>query len=115
MKIRCKNCGTIIKDNEKSCSVCHMTEFITDEKNKIKKPLKKKNINKIEYHYPIGKSIVKIILLIGIVILITGGINYSALDTCNETDCSIKTLFQIGLGVVLIISSLISLLITRKK
>lgn len=115
MKKRCKNCGTIVKDNEKSCSVCHMTEFIIDEKNKSKRSLEKKNISKIEYHYPIGKSIVKIILLIGIVILITGGINYSNLDTCNESDCSIKTLFQIGLGVVLIISSLISLLITKRK
>lgn len=107
-KIRCSNCGTVIKDDKKSCSVCHMLV-----EREVKDTLEEEFELKTEFPY--GKIIMGIIIFIGIVITIKGVVEYQNIEYCTADDCGFKSLFLAGLGIILIISASIALVKDQKR
>lgn len=103
-KLYCDNCGTLIKGDEKSCPVCHMT--IEREENDIleeetEKPLKNK--------FPIGRVIMIIVIITGIVLTIKGVVEYQNIEYCTAENCGLQELFVAGLGIILILSASVAL------
>ncbi len=102
-KLRCPNCGTTIKDDEKSCPICHMV---------IERPEEEKEEEKefvVKQEFPIGKVFMLIFILIGIILTIKGIVEYQNIEYCTADDCGFKPLFLAGVGIILIISASIAL------
>lgn len=102
-KVRCLNCGTVVKDDDKSCPICHMVierpeEEIEEEKEFV-----------IKQEFPIGKVIMLVFILVGIILTIKGIVEYQNVEYCTADDCGFKSLFIAGVGIVLIISSSVAL------
>lgn len=109
-KIHCTNCGIRIPINNDSCPVCHMK--ITVDQKKTVEQEKKKNSNKLVYK---KKTPIYILTLIGIVIFLISFYSFKQVEVCTADGCGFKSLFFMGLGIVIIISSLITLLIHKNK
>jgi len=101
-KLRCSNCGTIIQDDEKSCSVCHIVverpEVNEEEEN-----------FEIKTELPLGKILMVILIFIGIVLTVKGIVEFQNVDACTADDCGIKNLFMAGIGIAIIIAASIAL------
>lgn len=108
-KLRCKNCGTKLEIDAKSCPVCYMTVERTEEEVEEVKEIKEQEENSLKSKLSIGRIMMLIFIFIGIVLTIRGVIEYQNIDFCTEEDCGFKALFQAGLGIILIISASISL------
>lgn len=107
-KIRCSNCGTVIKDEDKSCSVCHRII-----ESKIKE--EKKEEYELKATFPYGKVVMGIFILIGIILTIKGVVEYQNIEYCTAEDCGFKSLFIAGIGIILIISASIALARDKKR
>ena len=101
-KIRCKNCGTAIKDDEKSCSVCRMVPEVEETKEE------EASLN-IKTKTPAIKIVMVVLILIGIVLTIKGIVEYQNVDVCTANDCGFRSLFLAGVGIILIIAASIEL------
>lgn len=104
-KLRCPNCGTVIKDDEKSCSICHMVV------ERPKEEIEEEEVTEvgIKEKIPAGKIVMVIFILIGIVLTIKGSVEFQNSEYCRQDDCEIKSLFMAGVGVVLIIAASVAL------
>ena len=111
-KIRCKNCGTIIKDTDFSCPICHMKPDRTEEETK---KVEDNIINGSEKKKIVMKAIIAFLLLVGIVLTFVGFIHLSDMTYCTDGKCSSNNLFILFLGAALVISSLITLIKFRNK
>lgn len=107
-KLRCSNCGTAIKDEDKSCSVCH--RLIERE---IKEEIKEEY--ELKATFPYGKVVMGIFILIGIILTIKGIVEYQNIEYCTAEDCGFKSLFIAGIGIILIISASIALAKDKKR
>ncbi len=109
-KLRCPNCGTLIKEDEKSCSICHMV---------IERPKEEVDGEEEEFtlkeEFPIGRIAMIVFIVIGIILTVKGGVEFQNSDYCNTGDCAIKSLFMAGLGIILIISAAIALALDQRK
>jgi predicted amidophosphoribosyltransferase len=58
-KLRCTNCGVVIKDDEKSCSVCHMAveRHEAEEEDSLE----------LKPEFPVGKIVMGILIIIGVI------------------------------------------------
>ncbi len=112
-KLRCPNCGTVIKWGETSCSVCHQVVK--------REPTEEETLEEMEEEglppkqFPVGKVIMVIFIVIGIVLTIKGFVEYQNVQYCTADDCGFKKLFLAGLGIILIFSASIALCLEPKK
>ena len=65
-KLRCLNCGTALKEDEKSCPICHMVVEHPEEEQEEEKEFV------IKQEFPVGKVFMLIFILIGIILTIKG-------------------------------------------
>lgn len=107
--IRCKNCGTKLEFDAKSCPVCFMTVERTVEEVEEIKEIKEQEENGLRSKLTIGKVLMIIFIIVGIVLTIKGLTEYQSIEFCTEDDCGFKALFEAGLGIIFIISASISL------
>ena len=108
-KLRCPNCGTVIKDDEKSCSICHMV---------IERPKEEEDETEeftLKEQFPVMKIVMLVLMLIGIVLTIKGIVEFQNSEYCRRDDCEIKSLFMAGLGIILIISAAVAFARDEKK
>lgn len=105
-KLRCKNCGTVVKDDDKSCSVCHM---VIERKIKNEAETDEEKTFELKTEFPIGKIVMGVFILIGIILTIKGFVEYQNIEYCTVEDCGLKPLFLAGLGLILIISASVAL------
>ena len=110
-KIHCPNCGTLIKDTDFSCPICHMKPERTEEEVKEVEEKIIHNDNK----NVILKFVVAFLLLIGIVLTFLGFMHMKEITYCDNSSCTTKNLFMLFLGLSLTIASIITLIRTRKK
>ena len=110
-KIRCKNCGTVIKDTDMSCPICHMKPERTEEE---VKEVEEKIIHNDNKNI-IMVFVVAFLLLIGVVLTFLGLTHINQTTYCSNSDCTTKNLFMLFLGLSLTIASTIALLRSRKK
>lgn len=110
-KIRCKNCGTVIKDTDMSCPICHMKPERTEEEIKEVEEKIIHNDNK----NIIMKFVVAFLLLVGIVLTFIGFMHMKETTYCSNSSCTTKNLFTLFLGLSLTIASIITLARTLKK
>lgn len=108
-KIRCKNCGTKLELDAKSCSVCYMTVERTEEEIEEIKEIKEQEDASLKSKITTGKIIMFVLIFVGIILTIRGFTEYQSIEFCTEDDCGFKALFQTGLGIILIISASIAL------
>lgn len=108
-KLRCKNCGTKLELDAKSCPVCYMTVERTEEEVEEIKEIKEQEENSLKSKITVGKIVMLVFIFLGIVLTIRGVTEYQSIEFCTEDDCGFKALFQAGLGIILIISAGISL------
>lgn len=105
-KLRCKNCGTIIKDTEFSCPICHLKPDRTEEEKKeVEENLIHNNNKNMVY-----KAVILGLLLLGITLTFFGVIHLNDGGYCTDSNCSVKNLFMTVVGITLIISCSITLL-----
>ncbi len=109
-KLRCPNCGTVIKENEKSCSICHMVVERPEEETG-----EEQSVFTIREEFPTGKVVMCIFILIGIILTVKGVVEFQNAEYCRTDDCEIKSLFMAGVGIILIISAAIALARDEKK
>ncbi len=107
-KLRCPNCGTVIKDDEKSCSICYRTIERPEE------PVEEQDFS-LKEEFPVGKIVMLVFILIGIVLTIKGIVEFQNSDYCASEDCAIKSLFMAGVGIILIISASVAFARDEKK
>ena len=108
-KVRCKNCGTKLGLDAKSCPVCYMMVERTEEEIEEIKEIKEQEETSLKSKMTIGKIVMLIFIFIGVILTIRGITEYQSIEFCTEDDCGFKALFQAGLGIILIISAGISL------
>ena len=111
-KMRCKNCGTIIKETDFSCPICHMKPERTEEE--VKK-VEEKIIGGNEQKKLILKMVILFLFLAGIVLTFLGFIHLKDVTYCTDGKCSSNNLFILALGASLTLSSLITLIRFRNK
>lgn len=111
-KLRCKNCGTVIKDTDFSCPICHMKPERTEEE--IKK-VEETIITGAEKKKYILKAIIVFLLIIGIVLTFIGFIRVNDATYCTNEKCSSNNVFMLFLGLALVLSSSITLFRYRNK
>lgn len=99
-KLRCPNCGTLIKDDEKSCSVCHQL---------IQREEKEDDDFELTEQFPIAKVVFLVLIFIGIVLTVKGFVEFQNVEYCTADDCGLRSLFMAGVGLILIIAASISL------
>ncbi len=109
-KLRCPNCGTVIKDDEKSCSICHMVVERPEEETEEEE---KSFIIKEEF--PTGKVVMCVFILVGIILTIKGVVEFQNSEYCRTDNCEIKSLFMAGVGIILIISAAVALARDERK
>jgi hypothetical protein len=109
-KLHCKNCGTVVKEDEKACSVCRMLI----EREIIEETEEEKEFQ-LKTEFPLGKIIMIGFILIGLVLAIKGIVEYQNIEYCTADDCGLKPLFIAGLGLIIIISASIALAKDKKK
>lgn len=109
-KLRCPNCGTVIKDDEKSCSICHMIVERPEEDE-----LEEEKEFTIKEEFPTGKIVMLVFILIGIILTIKGVVEFQNAEFCRTNDCEIKSLFMAGIGIILILSASVALARDEKK
>lgn len=117
-KIRCKNCGTKLEFDAKSCPVCYMTvERTKEEIEEVEeiKELKEQEEDSLKAKITGGKIIMLIFIFVGIILTIRGITEYQSVEYCTGEDCGFKALFLAGLGIILIISAGISLARSMSK
>lgn len=114
-KIRCKNCGTKLEIDAKSCPVCYMTVERTEEEIAEVKEIKEQEERGLKSKFSIGKIAMIIFIFVGIVLTISGITEYQSIEFCTEDDCGFKALFRAGLGIILIISAGITLARSMSK
>lgn len=110
-KIRCKNCGTIIKETDFSCPICHMKPERTEEETKKVED----NIIHKKNNTLIFKVIITVLFAIGIILTVIGFIHMNDMTYCMSSNCSVKNLFMIVIGLTLTLASLITLIKFRNK
>ncbi len=110
-KLRCPNCGTAIKEEQKSCPVCH--QII--ERPKEETAEGEEESFELKAEFPFGKIVMGIIIVIGIVLTVKGIVEYQNVEYCTADDCGFRSLFLAGLGIILIISAGIALARDGKK
>ncbi len=103
-KVHCPNCGTLIKKGETSCSVCH--QIIERDEEKTEEEVEEFSLKP---EFPIGKVVMGVFLVIGIILTIKGIVEYQNVEYCTAEDCGFRSLFLAGLGIILIISAGISI------
>lgn len=109
-KLRCPNCGTVIKDNEKSCSICHMlVERPKDDDDDEEKEFV------VKEEFPVMKVVMLVFIFIGIVLTIKGIVEFQNSEYCRQDDCEVKSLFMAGVGIILIISASVAVARDEKK
>ena len=108
-KIRCKNCGTKLEFDAKSCPVCYMTVERTEEEVEEIKEIKEQEEKSLKSKMSVGKILMIVLIVVGIVLTITGITEYNSIDYCTEDDCGFKALFRAGLGIILMFSAGITL------
>ena len=108
-KLRCKNCGTKLELDAKSCPVCYMTVERTEEEVEEIKEIKEQEDAGLKSKLTVGKITMLVFIVIGIILTIRGITEYQSIEFCTEDDCGFKALFQAGFGIILIISASISL------
>ena len=110
-KIRCKNCGTVIKDTDMSCPICHMKpERTEDEVKEVEEKIihnDNKNIIMI--------FVVAFLLVIGVVLTFIGFAHIKETTYCSNSSCTTKNLFMLFLGLALTMASIITLARSLKK
>lgn len=111
-KLRCKNCGTVVKDDDKSCSVCHM---LIEREIEIDDETGEEKTFELKSEFPFGKIIMGIFIVIGIVLTVKGIVEFQNIEYCTADDCGLKPLFLAGLGIILIISASVALARDGKK
>lgn len=109
-KLRCPNCGTVIKEDEKSCSVCHM--LIERPKEEEKEEEIEEESLSLRETFPIGKVVMVVFIVVGIILTVKGTVE---LQNGGEFENNIRSFFFAGLGIVLIISASITLARSEKK
>ena len=108
-KIRCKNCGTALEIDSKSCPVCYMTVERTEEEKEEIKEIKEQEEEGLKSKLTVGRIAMIVFIFIGIILTIRGITEFQSIEFCTEEDCGFKALFQAGVGIILIISAGISL------
>lgn len=111
-KIRCKNCGTVIKETDFSCPICHMKPERTEEE---VKQVEDNIIHKKNSNNKILKIVIVILLVAGIVLTTIGIIHMTDMTYCMSSNCSTKNLFMILVGATLTLASIITLFRFRNK
>lgn len=111
-KLRCPNCGTVIKDDEKSCSICHMVIERPKEETEVEEEEKEFTLKE---EFPTGKVVMGVLILIGIILTIKGVVEFQNSEYCRADNCEIKSLFMAGLGIILVFSASVALAKEEKR
>ena len=114
-KLRCKNCGTKLDLDAKSCPVCYMAVERTEEEVEEIKEIKEQEEGSLKAKVTVGKIVMLVFIVIGIVLTIRGITEYQSIEFCTEEDCGFKALFQAGIGIILLISAGITLARSMSK
>lgn len=102
-KIHCENCGSLVKDDEKSCPICHMVIERPEEEEEEEKEFV------VKQEFPLGKVFMLGFILLGTILTIKGIVEYQNVEYCTADDCGFKSLFLAGVGIILIIAASIAL------
>ena len=108
-KLHCKNCGTKLDFDAKSCPVCYMAVERTEEEVEEIKEIKEQEEGSLKAKLTVGKIVMLVFIVIGMVLTIRGVAEYQSIEFCTEDDCGFKALFQAGIGIILMISAGVSL------
>ena len=111
-KLRCKNCGSVIKDTDFSCPICHMKPDRTEEE--VKK-VEENIIGGGEKKKIVLKAVIAFLLLVGIVLTFIGFTHLKDVTYCTDGKCSSNNLLLLAIGAALTISSTITLIRFRNK
>lgn len=110
-KIRCKNCGTTLKETDMSCPICHMIPDRTvEEKKEVEEKIVHKKNNSIIWKYGLIS-----IFVIGLVMTLIGFLHMKDVTYCSNEECTTKNLFMLLFGLTLTITSLITFIRNIKK
>lgn len=110
-KIRCKNCGTTLKDTDISCPICHMKPERTEIE---KKEVEEKIIHHSEKS-PIWRYGLVVLIIIGLILFTIGFLHMRQVTYCDNDRCTARNLFMMALGLTMTISSTITLIRYLKK
>ena len=112
-KLRCPNCGTVIKEEELSCPVCHM---VVERPKEDVEEQEEEAVEEVSFsfkeEFPIGKIVMIFLIVVGIILTIKGTVE---LQNESEFENNVRSLFFAGFGIVLIISASITLARSEKK
>lgn len=114
-KIRCKNCGTKLEFDAKSCPVCYMAVERTEEEVEEIKEIKEQEEGSLKAKVTVGKIVMLVFIVVGLILTIRGVAEYQSIEFCTEDDCGFKSLFQAGVGIILMISAGVTLARSMSK
>jgi len=102
-KIHCENCGTVVKDDELSCSTCRIAV------KREEKETEETEDFELKAQFPYRTVIMIVLIFIGMVMAIRGFVEWQNIEECTAEGCGFEDLFLAGVGVIMMLAASIEL------